>query len=233
MGLEEILQHRPVWRGASLAQAVPGAPSGFASLDAALPGAGWPAGALTEFLADASGIGELQLLLPVLRELTGAGRRVVWLSPPYVPYAPALAAAGVDVAQLAVVRPGARTDALWAAEQVLRSGASHALLAWLPRARYAELQRLSAAAGQGGRLAFLFRPSSAAHEPSPAALRLALQAGGAQLVVRLLKRRGAPADRPLRLPLPPPRHALDRSAFPPASAGDDRIDRRLGLPVHA
>jgi cell division inhibitor SulA/protein ImuA len=233
MRLEEILQRQPVWRGASLMQCLPGAPTGFAVLDAALPGCGWPAGELTELLADAKGIGELQLVLPVLAMLTSAGKRVVWLAPPHVPYPPALAGAGVDVAQLAVVQPRRRREALWAAEQVLRAGASQALLAWLPRLRYAELQRLALAAEAGRGLAFLFHPLSAAREPSPAALRLALEPAGAELVVRIVKRRGTPANRPLRLPLGLPGHALGRSALSPASARDDRPDRRLGLPVHA
>lgn len=233
MQLDEILQRQPVWRGATLGQCAPGVPAGFDALDAVLPGYGWPVGELTEVLGDAKGIGELQLVLPVLRRLSGSGKRVVWLAPLHLPYAPALAAAGVDLAQLAVVEPRRRIDALWAADQVLRAGASQALLAWLPRLRYVELQRLAVAAKSGGGLAFLFRPFSAAREPSPAALRLALQAGAEELVVRILKRRGAPVDRPLCLPLPVPRHALGRSALALASTGDDRADRRMDLPVHA
>ena len=114
--LEEILQRHPVWRGAALSSALPAVPSGFAELDRELPGGGWPAGALSEILCRQEGIGELQLLLPALARLSWAGRRVVWLAPPHLPYAPALAAAGVDLARLAVVRaPG--WNALWAAEQ--------------------------------------------------------------------------------------------------------------------
>jgi cell division inhibitor SulA/protein ImuA len=234
MRLEEILQRQPVWRGASLAQGLPGAPTGFDILDAALPGRGWPAAELTELCADARGIGELQLVLPALRALTTAGRRIVWLAPPHLPYAPALAAGGLDLARLAVVQPASRADAFWAAEQVLRTSASQALLAWLPRLRYAELQRLALAAEAGRGLAFLFRPASAAREPSPAALRLALERCGGELLVHIVKRRGAPAARPLRLPLPLPCHALGRSALSPAaSSRDDRADRRLGVPVHA
>lgn len=237
MRLDEILQRQPVWRGATTVQCQPGMPSGFDMLDAALPGRGWPAGELTELLADAKGIGELHLVLPALRALTSSGKRVVWLAPPHLPYAPALAAAGVDLAQLAVVQARRRTDALWSAEQVLRSGASQGLLAWVPRLRYVELQRLAVAAEAGGALAFVFRPSSAAREPSPAGLRLALEPGAGELVVRIVKRRGAPADQPLRLPLSWPigvlHHALVRSALPRTSPRDDRTDRRLGLPVHA
>lgn len=233
MRLEDILQRQPVWRGSGLAQCPPGIPTGFEALDAGLPGHGWPRGELTELLADASGIGELQLVLPALSQLTTSGKRIVWLAPPHVPYPPSLAAAGVDLTQLLVVRPRGRAEALWAAEQVLRSSASRALVAWLPRIRYAELQRLAVAAEAGGGIAFLFRPAAAERESSAASLRLALQAGGSELVVRILKRRGAPASGPLRLALNLPCHALGRSALSPASARDDRAGRRLGLPVHA
>jgi protein ImuA len=231
MRLEDILQRQPVWRGA-LASCPPGVPTGFADLDAGLPGHGWPLGELTELLCDTSGIGELQLVLPALSRLTASGKRIVCLAPPHLPYAPSLAAAGLDLPQLAVVKPNTRSEALWAAEQVLRSGASQALLAWLPRLRWQQLQRLGVAAEAAGGLAFLFRPSAASCEPSPASLRLALEPAASALIVRLLKRRGPPARGPLRLPLNLPCHALDRSALP-RPAADDRDDRRLGLPVHA
>ena len=101
--LEEILQRHPVWLGGSKAAFSPAVPTGYPSLDQALPGGGWPAAALTEILPTQAGIGELQLVLPSLAALSWAGKRVVWLAPPHLPYAPALAAAGVDLAHLAVV----------------------------------------------------------------------------------------------------------------------------------
>src|SRR5690348_13203047 len=233
MRLEDILQRQPVWRGTGLAQCPPGVPTGFAALDTELPGCGWPRGELTELLGDIGGIGELQLVLPALARLTASGKRIVCLAPPHVPYAPALAAAGVDLAQLVVAQTAGRREALWAAEQVLRTAASQALLAWLPRLRYVELQRLAVAAETGGGLAFLFRPAAAMHESSPASLRVALEAGAGELGVRLFKRRGAPASAPLRLLLDLPCHALGRPALAPAPARDAGDGRRLGLPVHA
>src|SRR3954462_5401236 len=104
VGLAEILERHPIWRGGSLVQAIAALPTGFAALDAELPGAGWPRQALTEGLADQPGIGELELVLPALAALTSSGKRTVWVAPPHVPYAPALAAAGVDLVNLLVVR---------------------------------------------------------------------------------------------------------------------------------
>ena len=227
----DILQRQAVWRGGALAeQAAPAAPTGYAGLDAEFPGGGWPAGGLVEVLCRAEGIGELQIVLPALAALTAAGHRVAWLAPPYLPYAPALRAAGVCLEHLTVVRAPGRRDALWAAEQALRSRAFHALLLWLPRASYAELRRLAVAARGSPGFVLAFRPPEAACESSPAVLRLALQpdseTGAAgfpdPLSVRILKRRGAPVETPFPIPIERPfterpTHALGRAPFPAAS----------------
>jgi len=236
--LDNILQRHAVWRGAAPSASpgqAPVVPSGYPALDRELPGGGWPAGGLTELLGEREGIGELQLVLPALAALTRQGKRVAWLAPPHLPYAPALAAAGIDLTQLVVVRAPGRRDALWAAEQVLRAGSCHALLAWLPDARYPELRRLAVAAGTGPACALLFRPLAAASSSSPACLRLALEPGpgGQGLAVRLLKRRGAPTEVPVPVPVKRPFHALGRPLFPQPAARNTGIGRRLGMPVHA
>src|SRR5687768_10890482 len=141
--LESILQRHSVWRGAAFSQPAGVVATGYGALDRELPGGGWPGAGLTELLGAAKGTGELQLLMPALAALSSAGKRVVWLAPPHLPYAPALAAAGVDLTHLVVVRAPGRRDALWAAEQVLRAGSCRALLAWAHRASYRELQRLA------------------------------------------------------------------------------------------
>jgi hypothetical protein len=239
--LEGILLRHPVWRGGPLSCATPATPSGFEALDRELPGGGWPTGALTELFARRAGIGELQLVLPALAALSWAGKRIVWLAPPHLPYAPALAAGAIDLARLVLVhapgrgnaRAAVRRNTLWAAEQVLRSAACHALVVWLPGARYEELRRLAVAAETSRAWVALFRPPEAAHEASPAALRMLLEPSSNELSVRILKRRGAPAAAPLVLPVKRPVHALGRTAFPTPAASHARGDRRLGVPVHA
>jgi len=236
--LEEILQQHPVWLGRAPQCAAPAVPTGFQALDAELPGGGWPSGALTEILGSQEGIGELQLVLPALAALTWAGKRVVWLAPPHLPYAPGLAAAGINLSQLVVVRAPGRRDALWAAEQALRAGCCHALVGWFRRAGYDDLRRLAVAAEGRAAWIALFRPREAAAESSPACLRLALEIDGAApegdlLAVRIVKRRGLPAAAPLRLAVQRPVHALARSPLSRPAAGRARADRGLGLPVHA
>ncbi|BCJ07403.1 hypothetical protein PRtIB026_A28780 [Pseudomonas sp. RtIB026] len=191
--LDRLLDQRQVWRGRQAQARAQGLqPTGHASLDHRLPEGGWPAAALSELLLASPGCGELQLLWPTLARLTGEGQRVVLVAPPFIPYAPAWQAAGVDLRWLVQVDAEA-ADALWAAEQCLRSGSCAAVLCWPGYADDRALRRLQVAAETGDALAFACRPHQAALNPSPAALRIALDLRPAQW--RVLKCRGglAPA----------------------------------------
>jgi len=86
---------------------------------------------------------------------------------------------------------------LWATEQCLRSAACTAVLCWPQQADDRALRRLHLAAETGQCLGFAMRPASAAANPSPAALRIAIDAQPAQL--RVLKCRGG---NPPTLPIP-------------------------------
>ena len=115
--LATLLSHPAIWRGNDVAPEPAAVPSGFADLDAVLPGRGWPQGALTELLLEREGIGELRLTLPALASLTSQRRDIVWIAPPHQPYPPALSAAGLDLARLYIVTCKSPQDALWAYEQ--------------------------------------------------------------------------------------------------------------------
>jgi len=197
-GLSTALRHPALWRGSDLASTrLPGVPSGFEVLDAELPGSGWPVGALVELMPEHEGIGELRLLGPVLSSICAQQRKIAWIAPPYLPYAPALAAAGIDTGQIVIVRTSASKNALWATEQALASNACGAVLAWLDAPRYEDLRRLQLAAEGAQALAFLFRSPLAARQPSPAGLRMVLSTLDGGLALHLVKRRGAPLARPV------------------------------------
>ncbi len=188
--LAEVLRHPGIWRrGASTVSAVDAQPTGLAELDALLPGGGWPRGALTEILIEADGIGECSLLLPALAALTQARKRVALIAPPYIPYSPALVAAGIDLAQLVHIDANA-ADTHWTAEQCLRAGCCGAVLNWLPTADYQQLRRLQLAAETGAAIGFVFRPLGAASQTSPAALRLKVTASETGPRIEILKCRG-------------------------------------------
>lgn len=209
-----------VWRASQLGHAgVAALSSGFPALDAELPGAGWPAGMLTELIGRDPGIGELRLLVPLLRQLTRERRFVILLAPPLQPYAPALASHGIDLDYLLVVQAPHAADRLWAIEQTLKSSAFGALLAWLPQARPEHLRRMQAAAQSAAGPAFLFRPLAAQFEASPAPLRLLLLPRPVQrLSVQILKRRGPLMAAPILVDLPQPVSSIRLRAAPPSAA---------------
>lgn len=215
-----------VWRGGEFESAPRTAiPTGHEALDRELPGGGWPAGALSEVLHDAAGIGEVKLLAGVMAAASKDDRLVAWIDPPHLPYAPALAAEGVPLSQCLVVRPASHEDALWAAEQALRSGACGAVLFWPERQKkwgqtpthaksidYAWMRRLQMAAEAGRAVAVLFRSTSAASLSTPAHLRVVLAVEEGEVKARIPKRRGPPLTQPVTL------HAVDRPRAPVVAA---------------
>jgi protein ImuA len=222
--------HPALWLGHQLGRAgVQAVPSGFADLDAELPGGGWPRRALTELLLPHAGIGEVRLLASPLVAAQRAGRLVMVFDPPAALSAEALAGLGFDVEELLVVNTRARvvpgSDSLWALEQALKSGHVGALIAWLPpRLRAERLRRLQLAAHNHDGAAFVMRESAAAARPAASPLRLALQPGGAdRLQVRILKRRGPPLESPLQLDLPP---ALSNAARRRSDSGLKQAEER-------
>jgi hypothetical protein len=207
---DDLLRHPGLWRareqGAS-PMAPRGLSTGYAALDRCLPGGGWPTQGLIEILTDHYGIGELSLLMPALaalccgtEEWSGtSGGWLAWVSPPYQPYAPALVAAGIDLQRVLVVRAAGPVE--WAMEQALRSEACSAVLGWSSLHDMTVLRRLQLAAEQSRCLAVLFRPVKAGQQPSPAVLRIELQASLEGLQARVVKSRGG---RPACVTLPGP-----------------------------
>jgi cell division inhibitor SulA/protein ImuA len=201
--LAMVLANPAIWRGAECAPEPAALPSGFSALDAALPGRGWPGAALTEITLEREGIGELRLVLPALvalqRDAATAARDIVWIAPPYRPYAPALAAAGLDLARLYVVHCATPQEALWAYEQALRAPECGAAFAWLATADQRLLRRLAVAAREGRTFGVLWRRPGEHAQALSAALRLQLAPRHHQLAVRVLKRRGGELTQPVLL----------------------------------
>ena len=188
--LQELLKTRRVWRpGDVYASETRHLPTGFTQLDEWLNG-GWPVNVLIEVLLEAPGVGELGLLMPALSSLgkqqrqaamTGQGnwqgnlqgnlednghdktqdKRIVWVNPPCIPYAPALVRHGLDLNSILIVRPESESasgghgressvDGLWAMEQALRSASCSCVLGWFAGLNDKSLRRLQLAAEAGG-----------------------------------------------------------------------------------
>jgi cell division inhibitor SulA/protein ImuA len=198
--IEAVLNHPAIWRGGECARVAPGIATGYAELDAHLPGRGWPNGAITEIYADRAGLGEVELVMPAAARLTQAGRWLTLVAPLHVPYAPALAAHGVRLERLLLIQTRGADENLWACEQALHASCSGAVLLWQEHLHERALRRLQLAAESGSTSLFLFRSARVA-PATPAALRLHVSRADGRTIVRILKRRGGGLPPPVALDL--------------------------------
>lgn len=189
--LDQLLSHPAIWRGGHRDDNSDRCmPTHWPPLDRHLPGGGWPRGAITEVLGDARGVGEVGLFMPVLTELSAAGRWIAWIGAPWVPFAPELAARGLDLSRTLSLTPRDDAEGLWAAEQLLGAGRTGAVLLWIGQVEERRLRRLQLAAETSSALVVMFRPEGCARLNSPAALRVAVKAGRPGIEVSVLKCRG-------------------------------------------
>ena len=210
-----------IWRATELGRTeIETVSTGYALLDAELPGGGWPRGAVTELLQPQPSIAEWRLLLPALAPLASATRPILVIGTPHDPYAAGLRKYGVPERHLVLVRADTPARRLWAAEQAARASGLAAVIAWLPNARPTQMRRLQVLAAQTGALVFAVRPDAARHESSPVTLRLIARLEGIDgLAVHVLKRRGLPHAGWVRLSAWPP--GLQRMAEPPVQPQAD------------
>jgi protein ImuA len=216
---------------ADLAPEKAGFPTGYAKLDQALPGGGWPPGSLIEVLQQRPQQHVWQLLLPVLAPSAAhANGPIVLVGAPCQPFVPGLSAQGLSPHRLLCVQAEKPSALLWAAEQALRCAEVTAVMAWLPQARAEELRRLHMAAQQQDRLLFVFRSWKARHEASPASLRILVD-GLDSLTLHIVKRRGPPLMSPVQLQAHPARLAAllqARKARAAARPGQAATDSKPG-----
>jgi len=193
--LEQLLRNSPqLWTSRQLA-AVRSRDTGFTSLNALLPGHGWPLSALIEILPKAEGIGEMRLVMPALNRICREARDIVFVRPPHLPYPPALAKAGLPLNRIVWIDTTSDEDARWVAEQTLRQGMAGAVLLWSDCTKDIALRRLQLAAREGEALAFLYRSPLKSISASPAAVRLELSAAPTGLQVEMLKAQGGRTGR--------------------------------------
>ena len=209
--LEQAINRNDTWRGRHNRLHTPiasansdchdstGLPTGYGTLDAQLHQGGWPLDSTIELLSDGSGLGAMGLFLSAMERLSEQGRWQVFIAPPCTPYAPLLAARGIDTQQILLVHPRNQKDHLWATEQALRSTTCSAVFSWLGAQdyRYSDLRKLQLAAASSDSLTVLFRPNQASYNHSPSSLRLQMRE---YRKVHILKQRGGNQSIDVELP---------------------------------
>jgi protein ImuA len=191
-----------IWRGTELEHRTTAVqPTGWTELDAELPGGGWPQQAVVEILSAQPAVLEWRLLSPALRTIVAAGGQIVVVGPPRHPHLPGLQHLGLSERQFVWIQADQPAERLWTTEQLIKSKAAGAVIAWLPKARGDHIRRLQVCAQGCEGLTILCRPEAARHESSAAPLRVHAAAGlDWNLQVQILKRRGPNHERPLTLP---------------------------------
>jgi len=135
------------------------------------------------------GLGELRLLLPAMVHLNQEKRQIVWIAPPYLPYAPALARAGLDLRYVLVV--DAQTGNIsWAMERLLSTQACGMILAWPAYLSEVETRRLQLAAEAGASIGVVLHTVETKWRAASAALRLEIQPTGEGVSIDIVKARG-------------------------------------------
>lgn len=173
--IDQLLHGNPhLWRGCDMAgQGFHGRSTGFSNLDEILPGRGWPEKGLMEVVSPQWGMGELQLLLPLMRSVIKQGKWILWIAPPHAVYAPALAQAGIDTAQILIVDlKTSCKDALWSMEKALQTENCGLVLAWQNWLPSPVLRRLQLAADTGNTLGVVFKKNDSVNSPSPIRLKI-------------------------------------------------------------
>ncbi len=167
-----LLSNNNLWRASEIDK-ISHNSTGYKNLDNILPNRGWPTKGLIEVINQHHGVGELQLLIPLMLSVIKQGKWILWVCPPHTVYAPALQQAGIDTNQILIIDKAISCrDALWSIERALRNKSCGLVLTWQTWLSIKVLRRLQLAAETGGTLGFIFRRRDNKHSPSNIRLRI-------------------------------------------------------------
>jgi protein ImuA len=133
------------------------APLAVDAIDAALPWGGLPCGALHEVAGAAMDGAATGFCAMLLARLSGGTRSVLWIAGDDDLYGPGLAAYGLSLDRLIVVRARRPVEILWTLEEALRCRGLAAVLGEVPDLSLTASRRLQLAARHSGVTALLLR----------------------------------------------------------------------------
>ncbi|MCS5557821.1 MAG: SulA-like leucine-rich domain-containing protein [Oceanospirillaceae bacterium] len=112
---------------------------------------------ITEIIMRGEAWSNIQMLLPLLAQLSHDQRWLAWVAPPKLLPKAQLQAAGFDLNKIILLQPDAQHDTMSLAKQALKSGTCHAVISWFGSLEDGELNDLAVAAEAGNSQAFLVR----------------------------------------------------------------------------
>ena len=112
---------------------------------------------ITEIIMRGEAWNNVQMLLPLLAQLSHDQRWLAWVAPPKLLPKAQLKAAGFDLNKIILLKPDAQHDIMSLAHQALKSGTCHAVISWFGALADDQLNDLAQAAELGNSRAFLIR----------------------------------------------------------------------------
>jgi len=161
-----------IWRGSDTHNTAHTQPTGYTELDKQL-GGGFPEHGVIEITSDL-GIGELRLLTPYIKE-SSKEKLSIFINPPAHLCSEYLIQQGIDLHHVIMIFPKTGNDALWAAEQSLKSGCCGSVTLWHPSLEVHQARRLQVASKTGQCLHFLFKTEQRDQVSLPISLSMQLQ----------------------------------------------------------
>ncbi|OBT32537.1 translesion DNA synthesis-associated protein ImuA [Vibrio splendidus] len=186
--IKNLQDRQLIWTGLQSTAQGSTTSTGYPQLDKQLDG-GFPTHGVIE-VESQQGIGELRLLTPYLAR-QNSQKLAIFINPPGKICAEFFSSQGIELENILVIQPQRDLDALWAAEQCLKSGACHSVLLWGVDLEIHQTKRLQAASETGKCLQFHFKASSHNQLSLPVSLSMKLSSHAQGLKVEVTKRKGS------------------------------------------
>ncbi|CAK1756648.1 translesion DNA synthesis-associated protein ImuA [Vibrio crassostreae] len=186
--IKSLQDRQLIWKGLQSTTQGSTTSTGYPQLDKQLDG-GFPTHGVIE-VESQQGIGELRLLTPYLAQ-QNSQKLAIFINPPGRICAEFFSSQGIELDNILVIEPQRDLDALWAAEQCLKSGACHSVLLWGADLEIHQTKRLQAASETGKCLQFHFKATSHNQLSLPVSLSMKLSSHAQGLKVEVTKRKGS------------------------------------------
>ncbi|UQV20683.1 translesion DNA synthesis-associated protein ImuA [Vibrio sp. J383] len=186
--IKNLQDRQLIWTGLQSTTQGSTTSTGYSQLDKQLDG-GFPTHGVIE-VESQQGIGELRLLTPYLAQ-QNSQQLAIFINPPGKICAEFFNSQGIELENILVIQPQRDLDALWAAEQCLKSGACHSVLLWGADLEIHQTKRLQAASETGKCLQFHFKATSHNQLSLPVSLSMKLSSHAQGLKVEVTKRKGS------------------------------------------
>ncbi|MEZ8291764.1 translesion DNA synthesis-associated protein ImuA [Vibrio sp. 10N.237.312.B06] len=186
--IKNLQDRQLIWTGLQSTTQGSTTSTGYPQLDKQLDG-GFPTHGVIE-VESQQGIGELRLLTPYLAQ-QNSQKLAIFINPPGKICAEFFSSQGIELDNILVIEPQRDLDALWAAEQCLKSGACHSVLLWGADLEIHQTKRLQAASETGKCLQFHFKATSHNQLSLPVSLSMKLSFHIQGLKVEVTKRKGS------------------------------------------